>query len=59
MNKTEMQQATVEELAKRLLEIKKEEQSIMLELWSRCPKANEEPPKEFTKELKLNEINRL
>lgn len=56
MEKEEIKQATVEQLAKRLLAIKKEEQDIMLELWNRCPKANEEPPKEFTKELKPYEF---
>ena len=56
MEKKEIKQATVKELAQRLLAIKKEEQDIMLELWSRCPKANEEPPKEFTKEIKPYEF---
>ena len=56
MEKKEIKQATVKELAQRLLALKKEEQDIMLELWNRCPKANEEPPKEFTKELKPYEF---
>ena len=56
MEKEEIKQASLKQLAQRLLAIKKEEQNIMLELWSRCPKANEEPPKEFTKEIKPYEF---
>lgn len=32
-----MKNKTTEELVKKLIEIKKEEQLIMLELWKRCP----------------------
>ena len=56
MEKEEIKQASLKQLAQRLLAIKKEEQNIMLELWNRCPKANEEPPKEFTKEIKPYEF---
>ena len=55
MNKIEIESATTEQLAKRLVEIKKEEQNIMMELWNRAPKATHIPEKQLVKELKPNE----
>lgn len=55
MNKTEIKAATVEELANRLLEIKREEQDIMIELWERAPKVLEDTEKKLVKEMKSNE----
>lgn len=34
---------SINELSKRLIEIKKEEQAIMLELWKRCDKVDKPP----------------
>lgn len=34
---------SIDELSKRLIEIKREEQAIMLELWKRCDKADKPP----------------
>lgn len=58
MNKIEIESATTEELAKRLVEIKKEEQSIMIELWERAPKVLEDTEKKLVKEMKPNENKR-
>ena len=55
MDKTEIKAATVEELANRLLEIKREEQDIMIELWERAPKVLEDTEKKLVKEMKPNE----
>lgn len=55
MNKTEIESATTEQLAKRLVEIKREEQDIMMELWNRAPKATRMPEKQLVKELNPNE----
>lgn len=58
MNKIEIESATTEELAKRLLEIKREEQTIMMELWKRAPKVLEDTEKKLVKEMKPNESKR-
>lgn len=46
--------ATTEQLAQRLVDLKKEEQAIMLELWNRAPKVDKEH-KVLVKEMKPNE----
>ena len=48
----DLENKTTEDLAKRLLEIKKEEQLIMIELWKRCPKPKEELGKVLCYECK-------
>lgn len=58
MNKTEIKSATVEELSKRLIEIKNEELEILIELWSRAPKETRIPKKQLLKELKNNGIKK-
>lgn len=55
MDKAEIKAATVEELANRLLKIKREEQDIMMELWERAPKVLEDTEKKLVKEMKPNE----
>lgn len=55
MDKTEIALATTEQLAKRLIEIRREEQNIMMALWNRAPKATRIPEKQLVKELKPNE----
>lgn len=48
----DLENKTTEDLAKRLLEIKKEERLIMIELWKRCPKPKEELGKVLCYECK-------
>lgn len=49
----DIENKSIDELSKRLVEIKKEEHEIMLELWKRCPSPKEELRENYARTKKL------